>query len=60
MLEKLKQVEERFEEINRQLCRPEVVSDLALYRKLMQEQKHLTPVVETFRAYQGGKRIFLK
>ena len=56
MLEKLKQVEERFEEINRQLCRPEVVSDLALYRKLMQEQKHLTPVVETFRAYQAAEK----
>ena len=56
MLEKLRQVEERYEEINRQLCRPEVVSDLSLYKKYMQEQKHLTPVVEKYREYRAAKQ----
>lgn len=51
MLDKLKNVEERFEEINKQLCDPVVMADMENYRKLMQESKRLTPVVEKFRAY---------
>lgn len=52
MLEKLANVEKRFEEINEMLCDTEVVSDLDKYAKLMQESKHLTPVVEKFREYK--------
>ncbi len=51
MLDKLKNVEERFEEINRQLCDPVVMADMENYRKMMQESKKLTPVVEKFREY---------
>lgn len=53
MLDKLKNVEQRFEEINRQLCDPVVMADMENYRKLMQESKRLTPVVEKFRAYNA-------
>ena len=53
MLEKLKKVEERFEEINRELCDPVVMADMGRYRKLMQESKHLTPVVEKYREYNA-------
>ncbi len=56
MLEKLRQVEERYEEINLRLCLPEVSSDIALCRKYMQEQKHLTPVVEKYREYKTAKQ----
>ncbi|MBQ8026917.1 MAG: peptide chain release factor 1 [Clostridia bacterium] len=52
MLDKLEQVEQRFEEINEKLCQPDVVSDMELYKKYMQEMKHLTPVVEKFREYK--------
>ena len=52
MLDKLKSVEEKFENINEQLCDPAVVSDIEKYRALMQEIKHLTPVVEKFREYK--------
>ena len=45
MLDKLKSVEEKFEDINAQLCDPDVVSDMDKYRKLMQDVKHLTPIV---------------
>lgn len=55
MFEKLAKVEERFEEINTLLCDPDVVSDQEQYKKLMQELKHLTPVVETFRAHKKVK-----
>ena len=33
MLDKLAQVEQRFEEINEKLCQPDVVSDMELYKK---------------------------
>ena len=52
MLDKLKSVEEKFEDINTQLCDPDVVSDMEKYRKLMQDVKHLTPIVEKYREYK--------
>lgn len=52
MLDKLKKVEEKLEDINEKLCNPDIVSDLEQYRKLMQEAKHLTPVVEKYREYK--------
>ncbi len=52
MLDKLEQVEQRFEEISEKLCQPDVVSDMELYKKYMQEMKHLTPVVEKFREHK--------
>ncbi len=52
MLDKLEQVEKRYEEINEKLCNPDVVSDMELYKKYMQEMKHLTPVVEKFREHK--------
>ncbi len=52
MLDKLEQVEKRYEEINDKLCNPDVVSDMELYKKYMQEMKHLTPVVEKFREHK--------
>ncbi len=52
MLDKLEQVEKRYEEINDRLCNPDVVSDMELYKKYMQEMKHLTPVVEKFREHK--------
>ncbi len=54
MLDKLIKVEERFEEINLQLCNPVIMADLENYRKLMQESKRLTPIVEKFREYNAA------
>ena len=54
MLDKLKTVEERFEEINRQLCDNAIMADMDNYRKLMQESKRLTPVIEKYRAYKAA------
>ena len=52
MFEKLQLIEERYEEINRRLMDPNVVSDQNAYRDLMKEYKNLTPIVEKFRAYK--------
>lgn len=55
MFEKLKLTEERYEEINRKLMDPDVISDNAQYRDLMKEYKHLTPVVEAYREYVAAQ-----
>lgn len=52
MIDKLQEVEDRFEEVNALVCQSEVVSDIEQYTKLMKELKHLTPVVEKFREYK--------
>lgn len=52
MFEKLQLIEERYEEVNRRLMDPDVVSDQNAYRDLMKEYKSLTPIVEKFRVYK--------
>ncbi len=52
MIDKLQQVEERFEKVNELLCLPETVSDQNKYASLMKELKNLTPLVETYREYK--------
>lgn len=56
MLDKLKKVEEKFDFINGELCKNEVVSDMELYKKYMQELKHLSPIVEKYREYKDALR----
>lgn len=60
MLDKLKKVEERFEDINRKLCDGDVVADLDQYKKLMQELKTLTPIVEEYRRYKSAENDTLE
>ena len=55
MFEKLSRVEERYNKIAADLCDPAVVADISRYTTLMKEQKHLTPVVETFARYKTAK-----
>lgn len=54
MLEKLKVVEERFEEINRNLNDPTVINNQELFTELMKEYKNLEPIVEKYREYIGA------
>lgn len=58
MLDKLEQVEQRFETVNELVCDPNVVSDMEQYKKLMQELKHLTPIIEKYREYKAAKATF--
>lgn len=51
MLDKLKNVEERYEKLNSELFDPDVVSDMDKYTALMKEVKNLTPIVEKYREY---------
>lgn len=58
MLDKLKNIEEKYEDIEKKLFDPDVVSDIEQYRKLLKEQKRITPVVEKFREYKKAKEAF--
>ena len=51
MLEKLRQIENRYSELESKLADPAYYSDPAVFTKLCREQRELQPVVETYRAY---------
>lgn len=55
MWDKLKEVEERFEEISRKLGVPEIIADRRELEKLSRAHKELSEVVATYRAYQKAK-----
>lgn len=52
MLDKLKEIEEKYVDIERRMALPEVYSDVNAYAKLAKDQKELTPLVETYRRYR--------
>ena len=51
MLEKLRQIENRYSELESKLADPAYYSDPAVFTKLCREQRELQPVVEAYRAY---------
>ena len=51
MLEKLKNIERRFEEIQHRLNQPETYDNVAMSTKLQKEQNQLEPLIETYRSY---------
>lgn len=55
MLEKLKQIEIHYNELEKQLALPEVYSDPARVAKIAKEQKELAPVIEHYRAYHKAE-----
>lgn len=56
VFEKLDAIEEKYEQINAKLFEPDVVSDIEKYKKLMQEVKHLTPIVEKYRELKKAQK----
>lgn len=56
MTEKLKQIEDKFNDIQKKLEDPSVVGDPAEYAKLMKEQKKLLPIVEKFRLFKAAEQ----
>ena len=55
MFEKLKALEDKFNEINEKLMQPETINNTSLYTSLMKEYKTLTPIVEKFGEYKKAK-----
>ncbi|MDR2569917.1 MAG: peptide chain release factor 1 [Oscillospiraceae bacterium] len=56
MLEKLREIEEKYIMLEKRSQDPEVYSDPALYAKVAREQKEIQPVVEAYRQYEKAHR----
>ncbi|MCL2248047.1 MAG: peptide chain release factor 1 [Oscillospiraceae bacterium] len=56
MLEKLKELEEKYNALQKRMEDSEVYSDPALYAKLAREQKEIQPVVDVFKLYEKSIR----
>jgi peptide chain release factor 1 len=52
MLDKLAKIENRYEQIERKLCDPEVISDRELFTNLSRERAELEELVPTYRRYK--------
>ncbi len=52
ILEKLNQLDQRLEEVTQLLSTEQATNDMAQYRKLTQEHAELSPIIDTFKAYQ--------
>ena len=53
MFGKVREIEERFEQLESDLARPEIIKDQAIYQKYLKEHSHLTPIITTFRKYKS-------
>ena len=53
MIDKLEEVERRFDRLTADLSNPETLQDSDKLRKVMKERSSLEKLVETFRAYRG-------
>ena len=52
LIDKLKELEKKFEGMEQELSNPQIFSDLERYRKLTKSRAELAPVVELYRQYQ--------
>lgn len=57
MFDKLEVFEKKYEDINKRLYEPDVVSNQETYRELMKEHKNLSPIVEKYKEYKKAKSI---
>ena len=58
MFQKLDDVEKRFEELNKKISDPEVISNTSEWQKLMKEHAAIIDVVEKYREYKKAKSDF--
>jgi peptide chain release factor 1 len=56
MFDKLKEIEEKYLELEKRMQDPGVYSDPAQYAKLAREQKDIAPVVEAYRKYRRAEQ----
>ena len=55
MIDKVKEIEDRFNEINERLMQPETVNDTKQYTALMKEYSELSPIVEKYKEYKQAE-----
>ena len=51
MLDKLRAYKVRFDELQQEIVKPEVIADNKLYKKYTQEYTNITPIVELYEKY---------
>ncbi len=56
MYQRLEQIEAKYEELNRALSSPEVISDSTRYQKAARAHSEIAPVVEKYREYKDLSR----
>ena len=56
MMDKLEEVERRFERLEAELANPEVLADSARYQKVAKERSSLERLVAAFRSYKKVSR----
>lgn len=54
LLDKLEELNQRYEDLNLELARPEVISDPARLRKVAKEQSDLDEIIKTYRLLTGA------
>ena len=52
MLEKIREIEHKYEDIQAHLAAPETYADPALVARLNREEKELAPLIKTYRAWK--------
>lgn len=58
MFEKLKAIEDKFNEINEKLMQPETVNNSELYTSLIKEYKQLEPIINKLKEYKTVKASY--
>ena len=53
MFSKIKEIEDRYEELEHEMARPEIIRDQPRYQKYLKEHNNLSPIVQTFRQYKS-------
>ena len=57
MFQRIKDIEKRYEELERLLSDPAVISNRSEYQKLAKEHSDLAPLIEAFREYEKAGRL---
>ncbi|MBW1730692.1 MAG: peptide chain release factor 1 [Deltaproteobacteria bacterium] len=53
MFAKIKEIEERYDALERDLGNPDIINNQQVYQKYLKEHSTLSPIVETFRRYKA-------
>jgi len=53
MFAKIKEIDERYAQLENELARPEVIRDQKQYQRLVKEHSDLSPIINTYRKYES-------
>lgn len=58
MIEKIKLMEQRYNELSNKLSEPDIANDQKQFAELMKEFKNLSPIIEKYKEYQSAENSF--